>query len=98
MDKNRKKELLRQYKERGFTEARQKLGLTREQLKDLLDAVDEEVVANGCDHTPRGARSWLASHGFDVEQLIHNLGEFGGYCDCEVVMNVTPDRFGWPEA
>lgn len=66
--------------------------LDRPQLKALLDHVEPAVEAHGCDHTRRAADTWAVQHGVDLPALHVALEEYGGYCDCEVVMNVQPDE------
>lgn len=48
-----------------------------------------------CDPTLGRTQEWVRRADLDVERVLASLREFGGYCDCEV--NVTPDKFGWPE-
>lgn len=62
------------------------------QLGNLVDFVDARVVAEGCDHTMRFTEQWAANHQVSWEQLAEGLEEFGGYCDCEVVMNCDPEE------
>jgi len=33
--------------------------------------------------------------GVDMEALVDALKSWGGACDCKIVANVTPDKFGW---
>ncbi len=69
--------------------------ITEQQLGVLIGFVDERVVADGCDHTTRFAEQWAGRHSVPWEQLAEALAEFGGYCDCEIVMNCEPaDVFG----
>ena len=62
--------------------------LDQAQLEALLDAVDEALEADGCDHTLRATDAWAEEHGVDVERLHEGLAAHGGYCDCEVLMNL----------
>lgn len=72
-----------------------KLPLTNEQLEALLDAIDAAVTTSGCDHSDRHARAWLEEHALPTEVVLGALREMGGYCDCEIVLNVEPeDIFG----
>lgn len=67
------------------------MALDRAQLESLLDHVDAIVASEGCDHTRRATDAWAMQHGVGLERLHERLEEFGGFCDCEVVMNVDPD-------
>jgi len=53
------------------------------------------ILVEGCDRTLRHTSLWAAQQQFDVEQVLRSVREFGGFCDCEVLFNVTPDKFGW---
>ena len=72
--------------------------LAPEQLKELLDHLDESLGTTSCDHTPRLTRAWADDHGVDPEALEESLHQFGGGCDCEVLANVDPQTQvdGWP--
>jgi hypothetical protein len=49
-----------------------------------------------CDHTLKHTKKFLQEAGVWQDELVEWLGEYGGYCDCEVVYNVfefwTPER------
>jgi hypothetical protein len=69
-----------------------RMPLDRAQLDSLLAHVDSAVTARGCDHTPTATDDWAAREGIDLERLHVGLEEYGGFCDCEVVMNVDADE------
>jgi hypothetical protein len=73
-----------------------RMPLDRPQLESLLDHVDAALEVDGCDHTPRATDSWAAEHGIDVDRLHEGLQVYGGFCDCEVAMNVHPDEVFTP--
>jgi hypothetical protein len=97
MDKRRKKELLRQFKEREIVEARRKMCLWADELRDLHAYLEEQLfhLGIGCDHTLARTREWAKRTGHDAEAVVGSVCEFGGFCDCEVYYNVTLDKFGW---
>jgi hypothetical protein len=64
--------------------------------KPLLEHVDAAVAANGCDHTPAATDDWAAREGIDLERLHQGLEEYGGFCDCEILMNVDVDEVFTP--
>jgi hypothetical protein len=96
MDRNRKKELRNQYKNQEVLAARKTLGLYPDQLRELHDHLGRTVVGLGmpCDHTLVRTREWARRSGLDPEAVVRGVGEFGAFCDCEVLLNVTPDKFG----
>lgn len=71
--------------------------LDREQLGNLVGFVDAHVQAEGCDHTRRFTERWAGGHQVSMDRLAEGLAEFGGFCDCEVVMNCEPDQVYGPE-
>jgi hypothetical protein len=97
MDKARRKALLRQHRASEQESARRLLAFGEQQLRSLLDMLDEAAEHETCDHSARLTRAWAISHGLDPEAVIAAVQEFGGYCDCEVLANVTPDKFGWSD-
>ena len=61
------------------------------QLEELLDYIDEQLGEEPCDHTTRHAERWAESRGIDWAELAEGLREFGGCCDCEILLNVEPE-------
>ncbi len=59
--------------------------------------VDRMVADRGCDTTLRFTQKWLAASSVaNPRRLLRWFESSGGYCDCEVLMNVLPDH--WPLA
>ena len=88
MDKQRRKELKRRWREGQRAEARAALPLPFDELKAMFDMLDAELPRHGCDRTRRLTRRWLEGHGHDAELVFAWLDQHGGYCDCEVLANV----------
>ncbi len=65
--------------------------LSEEELEQLLDAVDEGVRRDGCNHDTRFTQAWLRANDHDVASVVFALLRRGGGCDCEVVLNVSLD-------
>ncbi|MGY1812928.1 DUF2695 domain-containing protein [Blastococcus sp. SYSU D00820] len=69
--------------------------IDRDQLEDLLDAVDQAVTDEGCDHTRRATVAWAREHDVDVGQLNEAFDSYAVFCDCEIVLNIeTETVFG----
>lgn len=68
-----------------------RMPLEENELNELLDWVDAEIQRNGCDHTHRLTRTWLTEHGHPPTRALGALMALGGFCDCEVAMNVETD-------
>jgi hypothetical protein len=77
--------------------ARAKLGLDADQFKALRAFLDGKTFGLKivCDHTLARTEEWAGRMGVDMEALVDALKTWGGACDCKVVANVTPDKFGW---
>ena len=89
MEKDRRKEMLSQWKK---SQKRSYL-LNKEQAESLLSFVDEQVGEYDCDHSLRFTRQWL-NENIPLEQheaVIEELASMGGCCDCEVMYNCYED-------
>lgn len=91
-EKARRKRLKDDYLRAQQAASAARMPLERAQLEALLAHVDAAVLANGCDHTLAVTDAWAARHDLPLEPLYAGLEEYGGFCDCEVVMNVDPDE------
>lgn len=57
----------------------------------MIGVVDLLVSESGCDHTLRHTRTWLTGRGLPAPPTEFALRALGGYCDCEVVLNVQAE-------
>ena len=89
-EKARRKELKDAYVRADRAASAALMPLDRAHLQSLLDHVDAAVSSEGCDHTRRATDAWALDHGVELHPLHEGLEEYGGFCDCEVVMNVDP--------
>lgn len=66
------------------------LGITSEQLKSLEIYLQEKLESYGCNHTLIYTREWLDINVLrnKKSKLVKALQNHGGFCDCEVLMNV----------
>ena len=80
-------------RQRAADEWDEHMTLTPEQLKALLDHLDESLGTTPCNYSLDITRAWAAANGVDS-----SVGHFGGGCDCEVLANVDPQTQvdGWP--
>jgi hypothetical protein len=92
-DAERKRELKRAYKEQERARAGALMPLEADELESLLDYLDEQGAERRCDESLALTIAWAAENDVEQEPLVAALGEFGGYCDCEVLANVDPDVF-----
>lgn len=57
--------------------------LSPDQLHRLMDYLDSNLKA--CDHTTRLTAIFLHVEHLEKDTVLSWLGEYGGYCDCEVL-------------
>ena len=58
------------------------------ELGALFDYLDEQLGIRDCDHTTKMTVNFLQAKKLDEAVIVAWLGEYGGYCDCEVLANV----------
>jgi hypothetical protein len=93
-NKQRQRDMLRQWKGQQRAAARAALPLPDEQLQALFDALDRELPARGYDRSRRLTRSFLERGGLPVDEVFAWLDQHGGFCDCEVLANVE-EHWQW---
>lgn len=54
--------------------------------------VSRMLNEHGCDNTLRWSERWQHSCASRATTLADRLARRGGYCDCEVLLNVYPER------
>ncbi len=64
------------------------LMLDEYQRAGLVAAVEAGLRREGCDNTLRSAQRWAAENGMRWPLLREQLEGNGGFCDCEVLLNV----------
>jgi len=71
--------------------------ISRADLRDLFAFLDRPNPP-ACAHTHAETIGFLRSRNLPVDPVLKWLRSHGGYCDCEVIFNVTEDwgeRVGW---
>jgi len=93
MNKDPRKEALKKaWKEQERQKLIASMPIPQQDLRDLFNHLDR-AGASRCDHTLRETIEFLQKRGLDIERIVPWLREHGGYCDCEVILNVE-DKFG----
>lgn len=87
-EKSRRRAIVQ--KQRADEAVRQvaRMPISLSHLGRLFDRLDALLAVRPCDHSLRHVRSILAAQGVSPEAVIPWLEKFGGYCDCEVSLNV----------
>ena len=88
-EKSKRKEILKAIKEKELAEFRQNLPMSEDKFIQLFELLDTQLHARGCDHDLKLTEQILSNLGVkDVLSVLAWLKEQGGYCDCEVMVNV----------
>jgi len=66
------------------------LPLEPRQRASLVVAIGDGLRERGCDNTLRTAQAWARGEQMPWEWLREELEARGGFCDCEVMVNVVP--------
>ncbi len=86
-EKKRRQAIVEEIAQRGAAEAEARMPISKVHLTQLFDHLDV-ALAEGCDHTLSLTRTFLQTHQLSEATIVPWLGEYGGYCDCEVLANV----------
>ena len=67
--------------------------LTQEQVEELFAFLESQLEETPCDHTLQFTTQWLEENlnPSEIEAVLAEINEMGGYCDCEVLMNCYED-------
>lgn len=90
-ESERRKLLRRTAKTAERAEEDARAPISAEQRRALFNYLDT-TLSGGCDHTFRLTRAFLRAKGLDEAPVVTWLQDYGGYCDCEVLVNVE-DRW-----
>ena len=89
IEKSKRKEILKALKEKELAEFRQNLPMSEDKFIQLFEILDAQLQERGCDHSLKLTEQTLVNLGVkDVLSVLAWLEEQGGYCDCEVMMNI----------
>jgi hypothetical protein len=62
--------------------------LTENQVTDLCVFIENRIENTGCDHSLKNTFEWAEKNEINKADLIDVLELNGGFCDCEVTMNL----------
>ena len=67
--------------------------LTEENAQKLFEYLEEQLDNTGCDHTLCHTQRWLEENLSNdmIKEVIAEITDMGGYCDCEVLLNCYED-------
>ena len=70
---------------------KEKIILTKLQVDKLTVYVDRKLRSEGCDRTRKWTFKWAKRNKISIDDLTDALDDNGGFCDCEVVLNIPSD-------
>ena len=94
MGRERKKALRKQFLAGARADAEARLPVAKPVLAALFHQVDSRLEDDPCDHTLRHTEAFIQEWGLDAEPIREWLERSGGYCDCEVMVNVASEWEG----
>jgi len=65
--------------------------LKEKQVNELCIFIESKIKNTGCDHSLKNTFKWAEKNGINKDDLIDVLESHGGFCDCEVTMNLPED-------
>jgi hypothetical protein len=87
-EKGKRKEILRQLKEKEKAHFFRSLPMDKDTFQQLFDYLDENL-GEECDHQMTLTIQFLEDKGIEnIDKVVEWLNDNGGYCDCEVLANV----------
>jgi len=90
IEQGRRKAMAREAAQQQRVAAIAAMPISQAQLAQLFDHLDSALSA-GCDHSFKLTRQFLQAHDLPEATIIPWLGEYGGFCDCEVLANVEQE-------
>ena len=95
-EKQRRREIVQSIRDQEHADAEARMPISKADLRDLFEFLDGTLFEQRgdkvwclCDHTLRRSQEFLRSRLLSQDAIIEWLGEYGGFCDCEVAANVT---------
>ena len=88
-EKARRAALVKGIADAKYAAALAAMPLPLTELRALFDQLDQALPREGCDHSVRLTERFLSERGLDVERVTAWLQQYGGFCDCEVLANVS---------
>ena len=86
-ERERRKALRRAAEDAQRREAEARMPIEKSDLSALFEHLDG-ALGQGCDHSLRFTRAFLASRSLPADAIVAWLNSYGGFCDCEVLANV----------
>jgi hypothetical protein len=93
IEQERRKQLLKELKEKEEQQFELSLPIDREDFLDLFNYLDAELESYACDNTLKLTENFLKTKNIhDISAIKEWLSNHGAYCDCEILANIE-ERF-----
>ncbi|AKD53861.1 DUF2695 domain-containing protein [Spirosoma radiotolerans] len=90
-DKQKRKQLLQEFKDKEQEAKSAQMPISKAELKDLFVHLDSSLQEEDCDDSLTLTEAFLLERHLPVDQTKAWLAQYGGYCDCEVLANVEDE-------
>ena len=87
LDKQRRKELLREFKLNEMAVAFGALPISNVEFQPLFDMLHEKLPTDDCDHSRRLTIAHIREHSLPEDHVLRWLDDNNGFCDCQVLAN-----------
>ncbi len=89
LTKEEKKLLMREWK----TSQKKEYLLSKDEVEKLFIYLEAQLEKTPCQHTRMHTKQWLSNNQPQdrIEDILNEMEEMGGYCDCEVLLNCYED-------
>ncbi|MFK7770122.1 MAG: DUF2695 domain-containing protein [Mariniblastus sp.] len=87
LDKEKRKRLLQEFKQKEMAVAFAALPLPNDKLEAMYQWLAEHLPELGCDHTRRLTTQFLEVNALPVERVFYWLDNNHGFCDCQAYNN-----------
>ena len=91
-EKQRRKTIQNKLAEESNALKLAELPMSKDKLALFFNYLDEQLTEHGCDHTLGFTKRFTLDHKLPFESIELWLSKYGGYCDCEILLNVE-DHF-----
>lgn len=88
MNKAEKKKFMKEYRRKQMQDFEDSLPMERNLFFELFDYLNTKLEEIECNHDFTLTKKFLRDRGVEIEKVIEFLEKNGGFCDCEVILNV----------
>jgi Protein of unknown function (DUF2695) len=89
IEKKDRKRLQREVEQKHRSVEEAAMPISRKDLSALFGFLDERLGKEPCQHNLKYTLDFLAKRRLSEDEIVRWLGEYGGFCDCEVLANVA---------